>query len=226
MQKTNTGVKVAACLAASVLLGTTVSAEIIYDNSSDYTGQITPEQNAEIGDSVTFAGTARTVTDFKFEYSLSTVAATAGNELGQVFFYANDGGNGLPGTLLYTSPVFGLVVPTASRPYETAEISGISVDVPDSITWTVKFSGIDSGEQAGLLFYTTPTVGSSPTITQGPVVTDYTVLHNTSTLGWDAIDHPGVTDNLGAQFTAVPEPSTLAIFAGGLGLLALRRRKA
>jgi hypothetical protein len=230
MRKTNTGLKAAACLAVSAFLTGTASAQtsIIYDNSTSFSGQYTGEGNAEIGDAVTFAGTARTVTQVSFEYFVApaTAPTTAvfGNETAQFFMYALDAA-GLPSTLLYSSPTFNLV-PATSTGFGTATISGITVDVPNNIAWSVSFSGVEGTEQAGLLFYNPPTVGSSPTFDPGDGSQhDFFLRHNVG--GWQLLDTPSVVDNLNVRFTAVPEPSTVALILGGLVTMGLiRRRKA
>jgi hypothetical protein len=229
MRKTNTGLKVAACLAVSALLGGTASAQtIIYDNSANSLGRVTGEGNAEIGDAVVFAGTARPVTQVSFEYFVappSTVTTEiTGNETAQFFMYALDNNN-LPTTLLYSSPTFNLV-PGTSKGFGTATISGISVNVPDRIAWTVAFNGIEGNEQAGLLFYNPPSVGSSPTFDPGDGTQhDFFLRHNVS--GWAVLDTPNTVDNFAVRFTAVPEPSTIALMLGGLVTMGLiRRRKA
>ena len=230
MRKTNTGFKAAVCLAVSALLGGAANAqEIIYDNSANSLGRVTGEGNAEIGDAVVFAGTARTVTQVSFEYFVAPPTTPAGgeivgNETAQFFMYAL-GNDNIPTTLLYTSPTFNLV-PATSRGYGTATISGIAVDAPDRIAWTVAINGIEGNEQGGLLFYNPPTVGSSPTFDPGDGTQhDFFLRRNVS--GWAILDTPSTVDNLAVRFTAVPEPGTIALLAGGLVTMGLlRRRKA
>jgi len=230
MRKTNTGLKVAACLAVSALMGGTAIAQtVIYDNSANALGRVTGEGNAEIGDAATFAPGNREVTQISFEYFVAAdtspgSTALFGNETAQLFVYRL-GADNLPTTLLYSSPTFSLV-PGTSKGFGTATISGINVAVSDSIAWTVNFSGVEGSEQAGLLFYNPPSVGSSPTFDPGDGAQhDFFLRHNVS--GWTLLDTPNTIDNLGVRFTAVPEPSTIALMVGGLVTMGLiRRRKA
>ncbi len=228
MRKTNTGFKAAACLAVSAILGGTASAQIVYDNTSNYLGQRTSEGNAEVGDVVQFAGTARNIAAVSFEYFVAPdttqgTAAVFGNETAQFFMYAL-GANGLPtGSAIYSSPTFNLV-PGSANGYGTATISGLSVTVPDRIAWTVAINGIEGNEQAGLLFYNPPSVGSSPTFDPGDGTQhDFILRHNVS--GWQVLDNPGIVDNLNIRFTAVPEPTTIALMVGGLLTMGLIRRR-
>ena len=222
MRKTNTGLTAAACLAVSALMGVTASAQsIVYDNTSGSLGQRTGEGNAEIGDQVIFAGTARTVSQVSFEYFVTP--GGSGNETAQFFMYRIDSATKLPSTLLYTSPTFNLV-PATPAGFGTATISGFAVDVPDQIAWTVSFAGLEGQESAGLLFYNPPSVGSSPTFDPGDGTQhDFFLRHNVS--GWQVLDTPNLVDNLNVRFTAVPEPSTVALMLGGLVTMGLIRRR-
>ncbi|MCF7763227.1 MAG: PEP-CTERM sorting domain-containing protein [Verrucomicrobia bacterium] len=207
-----------AVLTASFLLGTTGYASLIYDNtdaaSSKNKAYAPPGGNVEFGDQVFLSGSERRITDFSFDYFLS--ASPSGNEQGQLFFYKNDGGATAsePGTLLYQSGTFNL-----SSGFQRLPAQGLSIDVPNTFTWTVKFSGIDLGETAGLLVYDPPAVGAS--------LDDFWVKNTSG--GWSTfLIDANTPANFGARITAVPEPTTMALgLLGGLALLANRiRRKA
>jgi len=235
MLNTTFGLRTAACLTASVLLGTSASAEVIYDNSETFQGIVTAEpNNTEIGDVVVFGGTDRILSNFRFEYFLG--GATGGNEMAQVFLRAMDGpdiggGTTLPGTLLWSSSTFNI-----TSGYHTVNIDGINTTVPNSVAWTVVFSGLEAhpetaaadDETAGLLFYLDSTTqgGTNPTIFDAVAGNQqhYTIRRGTDG-GWEILNHPNVVDNLGAQFTAVPEPGTWALILGGLATLGLVRRR-
>ncbi len=222
MRKTNTGFKAAACLAATALMGITASAQSVIYQNTDFNGNVSSEGNAEIGDQVTFAGTARDVNQVSFEYFLSP--GSSGNETAQLFLYSINNSTKLPGSLLYSSPVFNLAGGTTPSGFGTATINGISVNVPDTIAWSVSFSGISGTEQAGLLFANPPAVGSSPTFDPGDGTQhDFFLRNNTS--GWQVLDTPNLVDNLVVQFTAVPEPGTIALMLGGLLTMGLIRRR-
>jgi hypothetical protein len=223
----------AASFAASVIMGASVNAEIIYDNTTGAVGPngtVTGDSPAtgtsyEIGDVVSFAGTARTLTDWSFEYNIT--APTGGNETLQAFLRALDGPGGSPGSILWDSGVQS--VPTGSHTFGG---TGLSLNVPEQLAWTVVFGGIDAGETSGLYFYTGPTVGTSPnfdtgtgTLVNPPAGQDF--YYRAGATGWEVVT-TGNLDNLGARFTAVPEPSTWALLTGGIGFLGYmaRRRKA
>ncbi|MGZ8920373.1 MAG: PEPxxWA-CTERM sorting domain-containing protein, partial [Limisphaerales bacterium] len=106
--------------------------------------------------------------------------------------------------------------------YGSAEITGIPlIPLPESVAWTVTFGGLTGVQEAGLLFYNSATgVGTNP-LNAGA---HYTVLRETDGT-WSLLDHPGVVDNLAAQFTAVPEPTTWALMIGGLAVLGFARRR-
>ena len=230
------GRKTAVCLTASVLLGASTYAAVIYDNTGFSQGVVTSEGNGvEHGDVVIFAGTDRLLTTFQFEYFLG--GATGGNEMAQVFLRAMDGaaipdGNTLPGTLLWSSGTFNI-----TSGFHTINVDALNLTVPDSMAWTVVFSGLDAhpetqaadDEFAGLIFYgDTDPVGTNPRFTD-PVtgqLEHYTIRRGADG-SWQLLNHtsPNVVDNLNARFTAIPEPGTWAILLGGLATLGLVRRR-
>jgi hypothetical protein len=188
---------VAAMFAAAALLGETrfTSAEIVYDNSTDPSG-FDYESPNEYGDQVILAGTARVVTEIQIEYYASYTPR--GNELARVRFYANTGPfwQGNPD---YPTPAATPLYEETFAPgqgYKTAIISVPNILVPDTFTWTIQFLGIAQSDTdvAGLLFYSTPTVGQS--------FDDFWEL---TTSGWGAAGVSYVpSNNFGAQITAIP----------------------
>ena len=165
----------------------------IYDNTDNYLIQYN-DTTLESGDQVQFSGVNRVIDYFAFEYFAKLTATKSGNEKGRVRFYLNDGPIGdnpsaTPGTLLYDSGTFDI-----SSGVQWIEISDLNVFVPsNSLTWTVEFSGLSATENAGVLFYDPPTVGSSG---------DF--LWQKETNVWTAIAHDDLTNNLAALFTALP----------------------
>ena len=218
MQKTKIGLSVAACLAASVATAPTAfgQATVIYDNTANPLGQRTSPQNAEIGDIVTFqaGSTDRILTEFAFEYFMTP--ATSGNETVQVFLRSVKDGV-TPDAIIYQTEPFSII-----SGYKSVKVDGFSTILPDTVAWTVKFSGIEGTEEASLLYANAPTVGTSPAFNG----TQFIISKNTDG-SFAILDTPGVADNLSARFSAVPEPSTWALLLGGLaGFGLLRRRKA
>jgi hypothetical protein len=227
MRTTSNVLKCLAILSALLPCCTSGLASIVYDNSFNDLNRTYGTNGVEFGDEITLDGTDRVVTNFKFEYFLSQNAS--GNETVQLILHANDGPLitrtlpdsttvqiPSPGTILYTSPVLSL-----QSGFQTAEASGFSVNVPDTLTWTVTFQGLESGEVAGLRAYDPPTVGTS--------FADFWQNNGGS---WNTylLDNPVTAANFAARVTAtaVPEPTTmaLALLAGlsCMGYLGYKRR--
>lgn len=232
MRKTKTGMSVVACLAATVAVAPTAFAQatIIYDNSSQYFGFSTGQRNEEIGDIVTFAAgtTDRLLHEFQFEYFAGAVnpqnnnaaIALSGNETAQVFLRNVIDGI-TPGEVIFQTEPFSLI-----SGFKTAVVGGLNTALPDTIAWTVKFSGFENTESrvetGSLLFYNggTGTVGTNP-LFEG---SDFMIMNNND--GTFAIlNTQGVVDNLGARFTAIPEPSTWALILTGIAGFGLLRRR-
>jgi hypothetical protein len=205
-----------ALLAATLVCGTSASASIVYDNSATSLERYYPlANNVPVGDEIFLAGTDRIVTDFRFELYLSPAAS--GDESLTLFFHQNDGlppGDSprkAPGTVLYQSDPVSLQLG-----YQTIVASGMNVGVPDNFTWSVVVNGLQAGEEAGLVLYSPPTVGSS-----------YIDLWQQTGGSWELL----LIDNAtcAARVTAVPEPGTYALAALGLaivGFARFRRRSA
>jgi hypothetical protein len=142
---------------AVALSAVTVCAELVYDNSREYSTNFVA-YSFEYGDEIRLAGSARTVTRFQFEYYGDFTSQ--GIAKVTLRFYANDGPGQFrsPGTLLYQSEPLDLYAG-----FHALLIGGLSVDVPGTFTWTVRFTGLAmvKGDQAGLVLYAQPTVGKS-----------------------------------------------------------------
>jgi hypothetical protein len=222
-------------VAFAALASLSAKAQIIaYDNSSTAqtdpnTGAIlvTSRGNVEVGDEINLSTGASTLTDFQFEYNYTGPVAGNPDATGVLRFYAKDGnGGGTPGTLLFESAPF-----TLQAGFHQGSVHNLSLAVPGTMIWTVDFDGIvGTGDNAGLLFYDPPTVGSSfddhwefTGTTDNPVPHWVLADNGPTPLGGS----PPV-DNFGALVTVVPEPTTVGLLIGGAALLgiAARRRKA
>lgn len=162
---------------------------VIYDNTTTWVGNIVPGVVCEMGDEITLAGTQRIVTDFMFGYY--GVFTPNGDETARIRFYANDGPEGTPGTLLYDSGTF----PIMPGFNQTHTLTGLSVIVPDTFTWTCQFGGVTQwpADLAALYLYDPPSVGSSE---------DY--LWKSEGSAWEKWNST-LVDNLMARVTGVEE---------------------
>ena len=93
--------------------------------------------------------------------------------------------------------------------------------MPQNFTWTVTFAGIGASEQAGLALF-----GPSPSVGQNYSDAWYGAAGTSPTWALDVASGSNPALTFGATVTAVPEPSSLGLFAmGGFGLLASGWRK-
>jgi len=216
--------KALAVTTATTSLGFSVQAQnVVYDASTKIaTGLVQSLSSTnEFGDQIKLAGSGpldRTIGQFKLEYYLSRLVS--GDEKITIRLYDNTGAQGQPNNLLWDSGAISLNERTG---YQTlvvnnpTDVSGNALTVPDWITWTVSFSGIEGNETAGLLLRDTPTIGE-----------DYTDYWEKTPDGWQTKIIQDTPVTFGAQVVAVPEPTTMALgVLGALGLfgsLAVRRR--
>ncbi len=213
----------------AALLATGLSAQAqtnVYNDSGTFSGSYFPS-STEFGDQISYGaaalqgGSVTTITDFKFEY-YSSLISTAGKSA-QIRFYANTGANGAPGaTPVYTSPSFSI-----GNGFNSVDISGLNIaananGIGTGMTWTILFSGLTAGEQAGLNIYETPSNGLSNN--------DFWQKDNTGAWALKQISGGSPKANFAAQvfgIVAVPEPSSVQLVGAvallGLGFAGYRR---
>lgn len=138
-------------------------AEVVYENTRAYQTNFFSSLN-EFGDELIFGGEARDLKELHFEYFAEFTPN--GTQTATVRLYANDG-PGIqpkpdriltPGTVLHeTDPI------AISPGFNLLSIRGLSLPVPDKVTWSVQFAGLSDtpNDSAGLVFYQPPTVGES-----------------------------------------------------------------
>lgn len=218
-------------LAAVVLLGVLVSgstrAEVVYDNTQSNQSAMFVSQT-EYGDEINLApGLARKAVDFQFTYFSNYDLASGA----VVRLYKNNGptvrGASSPGDLLYQSAVFDIKKSDTSDPNNvlatttTIHLAGTGLLLPDTLTWTVEFSGIGAGNEASALVYYPPTVGTS-----------FSDFWQRNSSGWELMILPnGPKGNFNAKLSAVVPASvpdggsSLALLLLGVtGVCLVRRR--
>jgi hypothetical protein len=156
--------EVVAILALAVWGGLAArGADVVYDNTTDFSGS-NYETTDEYGDEVILAGTARAVTQIQVEYYAKFTPQ--GDEIGRIRFYSNTGPlwQNNPDYRTPAEPPLFEDTFVLGQEYQTATIPVPNVVVPNNFTWTVQFLGISqngTNDRAGLLFYSTPTIGNS-----------------------------------------------------------------
>lgn len=213
--------KMTAIVAALTLLSVSALAEIVYNNTLNNLGSYIPSPTTEFGDQITLstATTSRKLSNFKFDYYLSPTAS--GNESLTFKLYANDGPGGSPQTELTAGKTWSVSLAPDYHyvSFGFDQTGPFSVNLPETFTWSVLFTGIEGQEHAGLLMFDPPTVGTS--------FNDY--WEKQADGSWKTMQVLGAAVNFSAQVTAVPELGTLQYgLMGGLAWvgLAIRRRLA
>ena len=153
------------CAAMLLTPALSFAASIVYDNTSvpvtDGGGnQLYFPSASEYGDEIKLSARntslPRVLSQFDFYYFYSGVSA--GSATATIRFYKNDGTGGAPGTVFFTSDPITL---NPGYVHQTVTFNTASnLVAPDSFTWTVQFSNLGAN-QAGLLVYGPPTVGTS-----------------------------------------------------------------
>lgn len=113
--------------------------QVVYDNTTHDRREEVGLGPEEVGSQITLAGTARVIDDFVFGYygyGDPNHPSHPPDVNAHIKFYANDGPNGAPGTVLFASgPIklshFGL---------NDVALSGLATTVPDTFTWTISIA--------------------------------------------------------------------------------------
>lgn len=189
-----------------------------FDNSLSPTAYPSLGNNHEFGDQVTLAtGTPRTINTFSFQLFTENLS---GNEQVEVRFYHEDGDPTPQGPLQPQSVIFDSgLLPVTQSGQSIFSIENLSLTVPDTFVWTVQFTGVTSGETAGVVIHHPPAVGTSHN--------DFWERNNSS---WQLSQlqnssHQPIDSSFGAQIAVVPEPAEFAAVSGIalLGFILLRR---
>ena len=225
---------IALLLTALVLTTSNIAvsaAAVVYDNTTTpVTGPWTADTEKgfwpfsvfgayeDMGDEITLAGTARTITEFELillsPWQEVILSSTATEPSLALTFWKNDGLDvygfpGAPGTWLWEGSISSDITLPVNVP-TTVTFSVPDVVVPDTFTWTTRADSLS----AGMAIYDPPTFGSSGD--------HYWDLYAGD---WYPMSFGGgPVANFGARVTAVPEPSALAVLILG-GLSAVRRRR-
>ncbi len=225
------------------LVGTTgfsVLADVVYDNFANYNGHVfTVNNGQQIGNEITLPGsTGLMLTNFAIEYYTPDATLAQGpTGVGiDVRFYYNDGpatnGFATPGTMFYDSGWFynlmgntgaggnnGYNVVTYSSFTGDFPVGGLPLNLPgNNLTFTITFTGLNAFNQVFL-----PLATNTPGISYG----DYWMQNGSG--AWTLMSTNAADANLVVDFSATPEPSTVALVTlGGMALVGfnkLRRKR-
>jgi hypothetical protein len=223
---THSIIQALAVLAVVALVQNAQSQTTLYDNTATYSGSAFNYASGPgtfmAGNEVVLTGTAAsdTISTFQVQYDFTGTGTAAASV--DASFYANTGTayNTYPTpatTTLWDAGNFTLTSFTTGAG-STLTYTVPSTVVPKDFTWIVTFSGLASGQTAGLSLY-------------GPAATgqNYHDAWINSGSGWSLVTASGSNPALefGAKLTgvAVPEPSTIAMGVMGACAFLVRRFK-
>jgi hypothetical protein len=216
-------------LLATVILSSlpVCTAAIVYDNSSNDLNFDHDPGTSEVGDEIFLDGTERWLSEFTFEYwgSADDPLAFTGSVEARIRFYLNDGpaypdaeDAFLPGTVIWDTGTFAITPTERATLTFTDFVVGTTVPLtgplPESLTWTVQFSGFGPNDLAGVTIYSPPTVGNN--------FDDYWVNDG---VAW-TLQTNIIAMDFAARLSAVPEPSTLLLALLGLAAIVAGKLKA
>lgn len=226
MNKSPSSLSLVVGVLAAVALNATSLAQgfIGYENSDNTTqlGQISLAK--EFGDQITFNVPGGVeISQFSFEYYGTLTPADTKTAVLKLYALdgaasANSFGRPTPGTLLFSSTQIGAIKLDSGFNTVTIDGGGLTIGTPaNTIAWTVSFNGLSAGEEAGLLIYGGPSIGSS--------FNDFWT-NDGGTWSLNQLDNGNIPVNFAAKATIIPEPSTIALaLVGAAALLGLRRRQ-
>lgn len=139
---------------------------LVYDNTKHPRTNAVYRFSREYGDEVFLGNGNRALSQLTFQYFGDFNPVTNKTAAARLRIYLNDGKDGIPGpktalmpkTLLFESPA----IPLASG-FNQATVELPSVQVPESFTWTVQFTGMSFAvnDSAGLVPCDPPTIGAA-----------------------------------------------------------------
>jgi len=200
------GVCLCGALAVASVPMSAAAEEVVFDNTVNETGYYKHLSDSflEMGDDATLAGVARQLTRVTIGfYSFSS------GSFAHLSLHLYDESLVLLGDpLTLNNVVFG------ENTFPTVSFAVPNYSAPDTIVWTLSYTGATFTSLPGPTVCHPPTIGTSE---------DTFMVDRGSGL------HPEVTSgspaNFCARIEATPEPATLSLLAVGLGAIWLRRRR-
>jgi hypothetical protein len=147
---------------------------VAYDNSLNDLSERFDPGVLEVGDEISFNEPVEHLGQIVVGFwgSGTNAGGFVGDVQARLRLYRNDGplasgGYAAPGTLLFDSGPFSIpATPRATLRFEDFQIAAevpLTVPLPDRLTWTIQFSGLASGDSAGLDLFSPPGVGDNRT---------------------------------------------------------------